>query len=416
MFVSDMLKLETEIPLKQVVDFQFQWCLDEHAVLTMTGILDAGQVKNAVSRDYKGTKIIAEYEEIIIFCGFTTETIVHVSGDLYQIEVKAFSATEILDRDLHNEMFQEVSLTYAQMMDQMVSRQSGEVICMVGDRSIGNPLLCYKETIWQYAKRMTSHFHSHVIPDVKTGRPAFWFGMGGGRKVANHDLFCDQIEIRKSVQKKQKDRTTYSLTGRQDYQLCDRISVDNDWFTIYQKNVCLERGEIIFHYLAAREESLHDVSSYYQEDITGLNLKGTVEKVKDEQVYVRLDLDGKPGTYPFPWFPETGTCLYAMPEIGAKVELYFMGSDEKEVIAVRCRDTGEADCDEKRIELPDGAKISMSTSRLSLEKGSRINLTDHNIEISGAKAIEISAVKRVKLSAKIVEVNAADTISYVTEW
>jgi|GEM_PF-2575474 len=74
MFVSDMLKLETEIPLKQVVDFQFQWCLDEHAVLTMTGILDAGQVKNAVSRDYKGTKIIAEYEEIIIFCGFTTET------------------------------------------------------------------------------------------------------------------------------------------------------------------------------------------------------------------------------------------------------------------------------------------------------------------------------------------------------
>lgn len=69
-----------------------------------------------------------------------------------------------------------------------------------------------------------------------------------------------------------------------------------------------------------------------------------------EQVYVRLDIDDKTGVYPFPWYPETGNGLYAMPEKGSKAELYFVGADETVAIAVRCRDTYKCTSGEKRLE------------------------------------------------------------------
>lgn len=415
MKVADKLKVETKIPIKTVTDFQLQWRLDEHAVCKLKGFLQSGQALKIIHVNYKGTQLTIKYEDETLFCGIIIKTSTEVVGGIYQMEVEATSATICLDTDQENEMFQDVSLTYRQMIHQMVTKKSGELIGTIGENAIGKPLLCYKETIWQYANRISSHFHSHVIADIRTGNPSFWFGLRKGKNIVEHGLFCDQIRINKAIKKGEKDQISYLLKGDKNYQLCDKVYVEGEWWIIYEKTACLRQGEVVFTYLSANEDTLYR-NTEYQESIIGLSLSGTVEKVENEQIYIRLDLDGKQGQYPFPWYPETGNVLYAMPESGGKAELYFMESDERTAIAVRCRDTKGENHDEKRLELPDGAKIITNTSMVNLEMGSKINLTDYKIDFAGGRMIEILSSGRVEIEAKIVEICAANTIDCTTEW
>lgn len=413
MTILENLLIETEVPLKQVEDFQFLWCLDEHADFRLKGVLDFNRSDSVHSRNYRDKTIKVRYQGEQLFCGVILKTRFHMERGVWYVELWAVSASVKLDVELHREMFQDVSLTYKQMMQQFVSSASGNVICTVGAEPLRKPLICYEETVWQYAKRMASHFHTHVIADINTGRPNFWFGLRRGDSIKEHGLYCEQIELEKPING-QRNRLSYKMRGGEDYLLCDRLWIEDGWHTIYEKRACLERGEVVFSYMAAEERSI-DSAIQYQENITGLSLKGTVEKTKAEQVYISLDIDGKSGEYPFPWYPETGTGLYAMPETGAKAEIYFMGADEREVIAIRCRDTEKTECDEKKLELPDGAVMLMNASGIKLEKNNRMVLSDSKIDFSGDKAIEITASGKVKISGKIVEVNAVNEIKYVTE-
>ena len=75
---------------------------------------------------------------------------------------------------------------------------------------------------------------------------------------------------------------------------------------------------------------------YYHEKITGMSLEGTVEETRNEEVRVSFVTDKCEGKWFFPWKPETGNTLYAVPEVGAKVMVYFMNHEESSGIAIRC--------------------------------------------------------------------------------
>ena len=415
MKVTDKLKVETEIPMKTVTDLQHQWQLDEHAVLKLKGFLQSEQAVSNTHINYKGTQLTIKYEEEIMFCGIVIETSTKVVGGTYQMEVEAVSATIYLDTDIENEMFQDISLTYKQMVRQMVTKKSGGLIGTIGENVIGKPLLCYKETIWQYVDRMASHFHSHVIADIRAGKPSIWFGLRKGKNIREHGLSYDQIKIKKAIKKGEKDQISYLLSGDKNYQLCDKVYIEGEWRTIYEKKAYLRQGRVVFSYLLSNEECLYR-DTKYQELIIGSSLSGEVEKVEKEQIYIRLDLDGKSGQYPFLWYPETGNTLYAMPEPGGKAELYLMGSDERMAIGVRCKSPKGEDNDEKRLELPDGAKVIMDPSMVSMKKRSEVGLADRDIAFIGDSVIEIISLGGIEIGAKIVEICAADTIKCSTEW
>lgn len=60
--------------------------------------------------------------------------------------------------------------------------------------------------------------------------------------------------------------------------------------------------------------------------------------VRKEEVQVALDIDGGKitGEYYYDWYPITGNALYAMPEKGARVEVYFGSRDEQEGFGSEC--------------------------------------------------------------------------------
>lgn len=414
MTVIEDLMVTTEIPLKKVTSLRFKWCLNEHAFLHLEGMLDASERDEFLRKKNNDTKILIIFKNNTLFHGIIKETRIQAAGGVFVLLVQAVSATYLLDQKRHNEMFQDSSMTYKKMMQQIIKNASGSIICTTGDVTIEKPLLCFEETVWQYAIRMASHMHSNVIPDVITGKPDFWFGLRKGNQVKDDSADCKEIVVRKSLVKKGKEQIFYCLTSREHHLLGDQLLWDNNWHIIYKMEAFLERGELLFHYWITQVEALR-TDLFYQKKITGLSLIGTVTKVRKEQVYVKLDIDGKTGTYPFLWYPETGTGLYAMPEPGARVELYFMGSDERKVTAIRCRNTKSTDADVKKMEIPDETRISMSASGLRLEKNDSMSLSDSRIDISGKREVQISASGKVKIKAKIIEVNSMGDITYVTE-
>ncbi len=414
MKVTDNLTIWSEIPFDVVSGFRFLWSLNEHAHMEMEGTVKAGDMEKRLFQDYKGTAIRVEYEEDTIFCGMVTETRISAEGRLYKMSVKAASASLGLDKEPCRELFQDCSYTYCQMVSEMAERQSGRVIGTTGKERIAGPQLCWGETVWEYARRMASYLGSSVIADVRTGRPAFWFGLRKGKRIEGHRLSCSRVEVRKMAGGHGGARTSYQLGGRENYDLGDEVWMDGAWRVIYEKRAELKKGETVFDYLAAREKELSPKVIYpkYQ---TGLSLPGTVEKAEGEKVYIRLDLDGKAGRYPFAWYPETGTALYAMPEAGAKAEVCFSGRYDGEVFAVRCRDSVGDGPEEKNLVIPEKGTMLMDDGQIHFEKESRLNLSDERVSIEGNPAICITASGKVKVFGRIVEVISKDEIDFVTE-
>lgn len=58
------------------------------------------------------------------------------------------------------------------------------------DKTVGKILIQYQETDWQFVKRLASHFHTGLIPDLTTDKPKFYFGLPEGNpkeKLENYN-------------------------------------------------------------------------------------------------------------------------------------------------------------------------------------------------------------------------------------
>ncbi len=415
MNITEYLTVETELPLKAITELSCLWRLDEHAALRITGIADSRKTDEVIRKDYQGSMITAAYCGDTLFCGLVEKTEIRAEGRLFRIEITSVSASKMLDVDIHNEMFQDCSVSYKQMIQKLTEQASGKVICTIGEEGIRTPRLCYKETVWQYAKRMAGVLGGHLVPDIKTGKPCFWFGLRRGRDVEEHDLIYKEIELRKSAEELLKGRICYRLEGGENYELCDRLRINGRWNMIGEKEARLECGELRFTYTLA-EESSFSCPEYRRDDVTGLSLKGVVERTEREHVYVKLDIDQKEGVYPFPWLPETGNVLYAMPEAGAEIELYFMQGSGPAPIGVRCRDSGGKKREVRKMTLPNQSELTMDRVSLHVSKKSRMDLFDHDIGLSSDQAIEIIADERLKIEGKRIGISTANKINYITSW
>lgn len=414
MTIHENLTIDSSIPIKQVNRIQSSWGLDRHADFFLEGILDCKEMNDGGIRDFRGSQIQIKHADDFLFCGEVSTTNIFVADGIFYLELKALSASAKLDQNVYGEMFQDIGATYRDIIRQMTEQASGNVICTIGDKAIEKPQLCYGETVWQFAKRMSYELHSHIMADVKTGRANFWFGLRCGKRIQEHTLFCKRIELDKTLTLPET-RLSYLMEGTDNYNLGDILWYSGKWNVIYEREVYLDGGELVFLYRITEEKMLKSIP-YSLDEIIGLSLCGTVEKIEKESVYVRLKLDKKKGKYPIPWYPETGTGWYAMPEVGAEVEITFMEANAESAAAVRCRDSKGTDSSKKQIKIPSGAAIQVETSRICLENKNRMNLSDRKLELIGNGDIEISARGKIALEGKTIDMRTDGMIACVTEY
>ena len=335
--INHELRIESKIPFQSVKDFSFEWKPNQHTTLEINGYIDQNITYGKESFYDSKIRIWKEQDKETIFCGYITNVSEEKTGSFIEVHIIAQSASCKLDQKTEKRSFQAVEKTYAQIVRKAVEQDGGQIICTEGNNSpIGKPLIQYNETAWEFSKRLASRLTTCIVADIISGEPALWFGMRNGNTVPPlpEDEYTINI-VRAPHGDGSQTETEYQAESREFYKLGDKTVFCGRRLIICGVSARFQHGELIFRYLLKNKEICKKI---YQENLIGLGLSGTVVDVRQEQIKIALDIDGgkSTGNYFYNWYPETGNALYAMPEIGARVEVCFGSWDEKDGFGMNC--------------------------------------------------------------------------------
>ena len=417
--ISDGIMMESFLPFLTVVSFEFEWKPNEHTVLIMNGYLNEKE-KYHLAEAY-GSKIRLRLEEggVTLFHGYLVDVRVDHVGNTREIRLRAASGSFRIDRKLESESFQNPEEAYAEIARKTAESAGARVICTEGiGKPIQKPVIRYRETAWQFIKRLASGLGTCIVPDILTGERNFWFGMRKGESIPS----LEGEEYTVGICRERdggKVTTIYKVKSRGFYKIGDRTTLSGlEWIVCGVKAV-FQRGELTFRYLLKQEEI---VKTIYLDRFTGLGLKGTIAEVRNEQVRIALDIDEgrETGQYFYDWYPETGNSLYAMPEPGARAVLCFGERDEREGFVMHSLPNSMKDGWNRKnryLDTREGNMLHLDEESIAISKeGNRtVCLGNSFISANSAGKLRIVADGSVKMSAKKIIMRTPDEVNICQE-
>ncbi|GLC81713.1 contractile injection system protein, VgrG/Pvc8 family [Lacrimispora brassicae] len=413
--MTDNLRLDVELPMLNCESFEVVWKPQHHAHLKLEGYVEANITWNW-SRLYESQiKIWIEdgASEQIIFHGRLLNIVKTVQAGMEKVCITGVSASILLDQKKRSRSFQDVKTSFYEIISQVSQREGGQVICTADKtKVIDKPVIQYEETDWEFCKRLASHLNIPVIPDVESGNPCFWVGMRKGEAVPSFSEAWYLAEVDKTGIK-------YWVKDLINYKLGDRTTFLEQEMIICEKRVEYQNGQVQFYYLL-EEGKTNTVKVGYQEQFAGISLSGVVQSIKEETVNIVLDIDNgaDTGEYFYEWLPDTGNVLYAVPEPGAPVSLYFGSQDEREGIVIHCIHKKQNKAHEKSdyknriLDIAGDQCMNLFDSTVSLSKSGNHNVLLENSLIAArtSQNLEIIAEETIKFKANTITVDSPDEI------
>lgn len=413
--ITDSLKVETDVPILNVGSFRFFWKTNCHARMELDGYIDRSISWNPAQSYNSRIKIHSNEggKTQTLFYGYIFKVEISNSGKTTRVFLDIMSASCLLDRMAESRSFQNPAKTYGEVVKLAVQADGGQVIrIQESDREIGSPVIRYEETVWQFAGRMADRLGSCIIPDIETGNPNIWFGMRKGKEVQAPDDTQYTARLRPIGK---KAGICIKTEGRNYYKLGDRMTCLGQKMIITEIEGRYEHGELIFTYTMEDKATKYTGFHEYKHS-AGMGLWGTIADVKKELVKVVLDIDKgeDTGDYYYPWYPETGNTLYAMPEIGSRALLYFFSEDEQDGAVIHCLNKEhKSECYYKNraLNTKDGNTMELTNSIVSFSRdGHTLSLSNDTIHIGTLRELNIYAEENIRLKAKKIVISTPEEI------
>ena len=350
MLIIENLEIEIALPIYLVENFVIKTVPNMHTVCNINGVLEKNPGETILT-DKKDMDIHIKYKGNTVFRGFVEEISIYSSADVHYFELKAYSYSKKLDNKEHTELFQNIEKTYGDLAREVARRYSGDISKYnIKDKEIKSPVLCYKESAWDFAVRMASCIKTFIYPSMEYDKPHIHMGIHTGKMIEPGGIISESKDlIRKN---ENTSRIEYRLRTYNSYDIGDNIALDNKILTLYKKEVEFTNGELIFNFQGVERSYIEDmIYPLENENITGLSLMGEIKRYKDGKVYLRLDIDKKDPKYGFDWYPETGNALYAVPDVGERAQLYISGMGTGDMYVVRTFGSKGSDENKKQLEV-----------------------------------------------------------------
>lgn len=416
--ITSNLKIESDIPFVAVEAFHFLWIPNQHSQLSLSGYMD-NSCRFDITEMYNNSKIKIwlnqNDENQILFWGYLVKIEMESVGKTTKMHLVAKSGSHKLDQKAESQSFQNIDKTYAEVIRLAVERAGGRTICESGiNQKIEKPLIQYEETVWEFCKRLASHLNTCIIPDIETCGECFWFGMRKGKHIP--DFSANEYDIHIGIGDCGKwEKIGYNVESRDFYKLGDKTLFCNQQMIICKVSAQFENGELMFRYFLKHEELLQTI---YYNKFLGLGLTGTVIDTREEQVKIALDIDGgnSTGDYFYDWYPETGNALYAIPERGTRILLYFGSHDEREGFAIHnFLDSSdfEKNYKDRYFNTMERHSMHLTEGDISFTNctGNNVAIEDNYISVRSTDTMNISAQDDVRISAKRITINTPDEIN-----
>lgn len=407
-FIQSMpLLTVTECEIRKVVNFHFSASIKGYLIGNNYSNYDEYMLMDKLEILFSDE----HNEKQSVFKGIITNIAQTMDNDYTEFVVEAESYTKLLDLEEKFRVFQDENLTYKKIAAYIVECQDNTVLIYNRntDQSTGGIVVQYKETDWNFLKRIASSVNTLLIPDCKNDKASFYFGVPERTKV--NDIACLSMII-KWVTENDRRIKEYIVKSTNILNLLDKLVIKEESVYVYEINIKFIDGEIVSEYTLRFLKDFY-AKKYYNSNLAGVSVMGQVEAVKDTQVQVDIDDDLVKRGGERKWFDfatvyssSEGTGWYCMPEREDRIRLYFPNDNERNAYVISSvhaeeRNDLRTDPEEKFIKTIHDKEIRFTPSKILLtnHKGMQITLDDErgiiiksnkdiNIESNGAINIE----------------------------
>ncbi|MED4351069.1 contractile injection system protein, VgrG/Pvc8 family [Schinkia azotoformans] len=231
--------------------------------------------------------------------------------------------------------FQQKEMLYTQMIDKIIADYPGadSLDNAALSTKLGEFIVQYKETDWQFLKRMASHFGAVLIPDATANDPKFWFGLPEGQtgelRDTHYSLAKDVAMYRKTIENYAQpvqvaDFQTYTIESTQYFNMGDRVPIRNTELIVTQATATMKQGILTYEYVLAPEAGIRQ-NLIHHSSLRGGAIEGNIIDVTKDKVRVHLSIDDAQSKDEATWFPystfytaEGNSGFYSMTELAIR--------------------------------------------------------------------------------------------------
>lgn len=407
------LNLKVEgTPITKVTHLEIRNAMNKYGSATITGEVSIAEGEAFVSRAEGTTEVkvttTASGQPPLLFLGVVDSASISKKADYAMLTVNLKATVSKLDIQKNNRSYQNSGSTYEEVINKALAGKA-RLVMQVSDKSIGQMIMQYQETPWEFASRMASMFGAPISANITSEIPIITIGVPKGGKSYN----LPDVEYMSASER--EDANGVSGTGiltTQYMELGDKVSYGGISGQVGQVHATISDGTLRTTISIAKKEQFGQ-KAHYNQTVSGRMLKGVVKGVEKDKVQVHLvDIDASYDDGGNLWLPYStaysssdGSGFYCMPQEGDEVRVFFPSDNEKDAFAASSTNTSPLDNPQhKKWRSPSGKEILLTEGGLFITcKGEKIfiNLEDENgITISSDKDINVMTVNNMLLYAQ----------------
>lgn len=344
--------------VEQLLDVRIDHQINEHSTFYFKALLPDEKKDSYVKNNRQGSNVSlmvkgSDGKSDILFQGMVQDVEVKAIEGSYYIEVYAISHSYLLDVEKKSRTFQNKQMSYSELAKQVAADYADAMVYDVVTQgaSIGQLIVQYNETDWEFLKRLASHFHTGLVNDVHFAQPRCYFGVPNSRK---RTLEAFHYSVKQNAGKyltlskngisglQEQDFIYYQVETNLPANIGDEVQFQGQTLYVYQIKGRMEKG-IFLHHLTLTTQKGMSQPYQWHDRIAGCSLNANIVEIQNDQVKVSVEVDEVSGHSPgelcfFPYSTiyssQDGSGWYCMPEIGDHVRIYFPDGIEEHSYAI----------------------------------------------------------------------------------
>lgn len=367
------------------------------------------------SRNDSGTNASAEE---ILFAGIIEDVELLEEGKYATLSLRAVSYQWKMDVKRKSRSFQNISMTYREVVKAVLQDYGAELIWNCSDRQLEYPLIQYKETDYHFIKRILSHIGEGITTVDSSAKVCIHAGMRKGNSKGEINLkqySYSMVPFRSKHSDKQQ--TGYKMEEVDFVRVGDVVQVQGRSFYVMEVSTVFTQNMMKCDCMIFPKQCFK-VEKIPAETLRSTVLTGRILETRQELVKMHLDIDKEQSAseaYEFPWKPITGNMLYCMPEVGTKAALYISRTEENTAAVIyNIRENGDecaelADYNNRYFTTDNQKRMYLKPSEMGLlnmkNQNAEIALKDGNVlDVKTGNQLSIMAEGQVELKGKNVTI------------
>lgn len=409
--------------------------LGEHVNLELLATIESEDVLFYEKEEKQPVEVYLKKKgrTIPLFYGIITQVKLSMMSGLKVLSLSAKSYSYLLDIKTRSRSFQDITMTYGLLIQKVLAPYGGKLATGFQDQLIGELIVQYEETDWQFLKRILSQVEITVTPESRRRGLCIYAGIP---RLEQYKIDYKVLQIEKDLNAyyylKANDQKVndvyymkYQVESASIRNIFERIEIGGQRFTVRSFVYAFSKAEMKAVYQLQKALGLKRKKRYPMH-LIGVALEGSIIGIEKNKVQVHLEIDSISNKNRSFWFPYStlsaspdGSGWYCMPEKGDFVRVYFPSKYTGEAIALsavskykqpkgggsdKMQDTNTkylSTRHDKSVSLsPDGITVSCDGGAASLcvnGEGTLSLSAKNKIEITGQKEVSITAGNEISI-------------------